>query len=754
MVFRLGTSLKTSFPLYFLRFGACTCQKFLTNTYCIDSKFLTAPHTKSKKISTKAGFQISSSAIALVIFFAVVSVSFFSATTTHAAETEEEYVCADFAKPKEGEKADSSTSGTKTMDKGTGVKDAIKQTKVETTDNVEIKDGKVTVTSKCGKKGAIGKVCFSSGICIDKNKDGSIDDKKLEDAVKSEAIKKGIRDEVNKQMDAILRNAKKLQNLEALKLACASGLGSKESCNDLVSYSDLLRGLGVDNKEFLDALKKNPNAIKEMLADIAAGDTEAATKAAEKAGLKLGATTEQLKNLSEKVVRSLPDSVRKGISDLGTSLCEETGACSEKVKEAIRGFAAPGGIDRSAPVPKPTGKVYDQVIHPGGKPAAPLSRRNQLQPQRLGEIAEKARADACAAYGSNQCPITLDKMFAILPNESNGNVRIYGDGGRSTSIGQVHEPTARQLLSKYKSRYGEDYVLNAPNILRDPNLNPEWIAQQSLRMSALVIEDKIRAVGNNLSSVLKAYNGSGPRADAYRNRALGNLARLKSGNHSSYWQTAYNSALQTAKNGGLSQYHVTENVDSNALNNALRRGNVFGGNVFSAQTGNSPFSMGGLGDLLKKFTGGGGSFGGGGASGGSSGGSSSPSTPARSTSASQPLPPAKPPTSTAEPKQPEQTSEPVKPTLSLIAHPSTAQKGDSLNIIWSAVGVSDTQKCRLNIESTESKGTLAEGNEGTEVVQVPVTTQLTELRVTLLCIPRDTRISPEDARASITIKIK
>jgi len=199
---------------------------------------------------------------------------------------------------------------------------------------------------------------------------------------------------------------------------------------------------------------------------------------------------------------------------------------------------------------------------------------------------------------------------------------------------------------------------------------------------------------------------------------------------------------------------------------AVGNGSPFGSHKRSTGNRSNNSANTGIGGLLKSFlgggslggssgsSGGGGSFGGGGASGnipqigGPGGGGSSTSGGTGSVSNTQPLPPV-----TSEETRSQESAEPAMPSLSLVVHPSTAQKGESVNVIWSAVGVSTTRVCQLSAESTEGSGVVAEGNKGTKVIQVPVSTPLSELRFTLLCVPRDTRIRPEDARITFILKI-
>ena len=123
------------------------------------------------------------------------------------------------------------------------------------------------------------------------------------------------------------------------------------------------------------------------------------------------------------------------------------------------------------------------------------------------------------------CYVTTQAQFATMMNETPGNVRLYGDGGRSTSLAQVYQPTANGLLNTYRQVYGEEYMLNKVDI-RDTSLNPEWIASQSLRMQALVLQQKGDATGGNYARMLSAYNGGGYAAAVYGSKALNNTYLL------------------------------------------------------------------------------------------------------------------------------------------------------------------------------------------------------------------------------------
>jgi len=99
------------------------------------------------------------------------------------------------------------------------------------------------------------------------------------------------------------------------------------------------------------------------------------------------------------------------------------------------------------------------------------------------------------------------------------------------------------------------------------------------------------------------------------------------------------------------------------------------------------------------------------------------------------------------------TPEVIVPNITLIAQPSEVPKGDSLNLIWSAVGVSTSRECRLFDEQKDPRLLIAEANSGSIVVAVPAVTTETEMSFTLACIPRDARATSTDAVKKIIIPI-
>ena len=669
-----------------------------------------------------------------------------------AQQPPEEYVCADFAEPKEGQKADASTSGTKTMENGQSVQDAIKQTKVETTDTVEVKDGKVIVTSQCGKKGTVGKVCFTGGICVDKKPDGSIDDAAIKGAIQSQAIKEGARDAINQQVNEILKNADKLKSLGWARAGC----GFTGSCDDLARYEELIKSLGVDNKDFLNAVQRNPDAVKDLLTNIAAGDTAGAETIARNIGLKLGVTGAQLESLSQNAVRAFPEDVRGAIAQVSSDLCAKTGACGENIVKEITGFTSPAGVasESSTGAANATEKRGFGEVRISPKIVETFRQRFQQAENALQE----ALTQSSALPEKLKEALRSGGAAAIANLESRLNA-----SARPCRLGRC--------LSSAKGLFQFlDGTERAVGFSPGATLDPVLSSQAFVRL----VEQNYQQAGAEMNTAMNA--GLNPTIAAYVAHNLG-------GAGSKNFLTGYaqnpnipvNRVVSAAAirnnpslygNGTITIGQATENI---AAKLSGTRSSSFTGSGARRYSSGSPFSgssSGGLGGLIKNFlgggsssssgsgssgtSGGGGTFGGGGASGsfsgsGSSGGSSG-------SSVSQPLPPL----SAEENNSQEETQEPEfsgPPSLSLVVHPSTAQKGESVSVIWSAVGVSTARVCQLSAESTEGSGVVAEGNEGTKVIQVPVNTPLTELRFSLRCVPQDTRVSPEDAQTAFTLRI-
>jgi hypothetical protein len=366
----------------------------------------------------------------------------------------------------------------------------------------------------------------------------------------------------------------------------------------------------------------------------------------------------------------------------------------------------------------PLGELH---IAPTGSPSAPLLAGNKINPSVLGSIAADAQRRVCAAI-SGLCYVTPQAQFATMMNETNGNVRLYGDGGRSTSLAQVYQPTALGLLNKYQSVYGEEYVLHRTDI-RSETLNPEWIASQSLRMQALVIQDKATQTGGNFQRTVSAYNGGGYAAAAYGVRAVRNAYALQSGNAASYWQEAYNSTLAAGATGpaitNLAPSHQLPGYSPQYSSSPFAQVNPFGnsqvdGRVVCTATGYCYLA-----------------------------GYAQPAPIAQPVQVAQPVPVAP----AAQQTLPTPQIRPSIPTpgtgtspavatstavASLVAQPKEAKRGTPVAVSWSSIGMSTEMPCQLFVGTSF----LAQGNEGTRTFETKAVTASTSVKFTLQCFSK------------------
>jgi len=662
-----------------------------------------------------------------VVIFLVATFFSIPLVAVYGAEGDE-YVCAEFAEPKEGQKADASTAGTKEV---ANQKEALEivQKKKETKDTIINEDGKITIKSECGLKDTTGKVCFKfEGLdtCIDKKSDGSID-------IQSEAVKRGVRDAVSEQVNKILENADRLRDPGALTKL----LGG----DDYKRYEELLRSLGVDSSSFIDAAQKNPDAIKDMLTNIAAGNVERAEEIARDIGFKLGVTSDQLHALAERAVSTFPKEVRDVVEKIASDLCATTGACSEIVSE-ITGFTAPGGPDTGS-----IGTAKGDSGRVRGEVRAPEKARQLFSPYQ--DTLNRA-LDTTSLPEKFKEALRNGGAAAIANSESGFNPRICAKSSSACGLFQFLSGTARDV----GLRNPFDPNASTAAFARYADMNYKQIPHEmesavSAGMDPIVA---IYAAHNMGSGKGKSSRGAEDFLRAYVTNPNMSIERVLPES-----TVRNNCALYCGKTvaqaaDSLASFLSADKTGFGAV--AGRATQYLNGSV------NSPLSLssGGIGGLLKNLLGGGGLFGsssGGSSGGGSFGGggssgsvSSDTSNSSSGSSAPQPLPPI-----TVEQTPVDENAEPVAPSFSLVVHPGTAQKGESVSVIWSTVGVSTTRVCQLSAESTEGSGVIAEGNEGTKVIQVPVNTPLTELRFSLRCVPKDTRINPEDAQTSFILRI-
>ena len=447
------------------------------------------------------------------------------------------------------------------------------------------------------------------------------------------------------------------------------------------SVQDALKGAGLTEEEIDDISNNVADAdkLKDLGKAIETGDADKIDKALSGLGL------------SEETLRSLKDNAAR-LSDPDRF----ASAFTEKELQEYRGT-----VEETFPGPQPL------VLDATGQPSAPLLPGNKIDPTVLGSIAADAQRRVCSTV-RGACYVTTQAQFATMMNETPGNVRLYGDGGRSTSLAQVYQPTANGLLNTYRQVYGEEYMLNKVDI-RDTSLNPEWIASQSLRMQALVLQQKGDATGGNYARMLSAYNGGGYAAAVYGSKALNNTYLLQNGNASGYWQAAYSAATEAVTNGPTIT-NLTQNLPVGGQYSASPFGNVnpFGGysNNRSAGTYQSPFSNTlPVGYSQSSY---GGSYGGGVSSGGG----------------------------TSYPQQQQQPQQPISQTIlqqgnvqadggvpqalqavaSIIAQPREVARGNPVIVSWSSVGTNPSAPCEVFLRSGTGTSSIARGNEGSQKV--------------------------------------
>ncbi|PIR82268.1 hypothetical protein COU20_03895 [Candidatus Kaiserbacteria bacterium CG10_big_fil_rev_8_21_14_0_10_59_10] len=316
-----------------------------------------------------------------------------------------------------------------------------------------------------------------------------------------------------------LRGGESMSSL--LKDLAVQGL-SRDAITNETSNSDLQKVLdSFDPSGALRVTDENRADVIDLLRKSAVGDTVGAQAAAKRLGLN--------PNLFSDVEMLQP----------ADRFNKYSAAMSEAQRQLGQGIVRG---DTFAPA------ATSIVNNPRGQPRYPVQNlRNgqRVDPRAIGEAAADARARVCATV--RVCYVTPEAQFATLMNETNGNVRAIGDNGGSHSLAQAY---ARQsgfsnYLSRYRNVFGEDYVLHRIN-LKDRSINPEWIASQSMRMQAIILQDKAQSVGGSFPRALVAYNGSGPHAVAYGARALGNAAALQVGAANPYWQAAYNASKSGA----------------------------------------------------------------------------------------------------------------------------------------------------------------------------------------------------------------
>lgn len=455
----------------------------------------------------------------------------------------------------------------------------------------------------------------------------------------------------------------------------------------------ILKGLGVENAE--DAVNADPAKVQEYLLALADGDQDKAKELGDKLGITLN---EDLKD-AKKLQASLHDAISEAIPE------------EQVAKSLARDSTFPSPEERDEPEAPPGKEI---VIDPKGEPGAAVQNwrgkqglATRISPERDGQFSADAVRRVCATV--SRCHVSMDAMYATGMKEmGDANVRGYGDGYRSASLGQVYAGQAgfANYLARYKQVYGEDYLLHATDI-RDASINPEWIASQSRRMQAIVLQDKGERTGGSFQQLLSAYNGSGPAAAAYGVGALRNAYALQSGSAPGYWQTAYNVGKAALADGPAVTNLAAVNLPAGGPPaNPSPFGNVY------------PFS-----------------------SASPSGRAASGASPAPAPAQPAPQRPAAPVQQAQQLQQPVSSQllnqqgpigtpgvlpgsalvSPVQPVASLIVQPKEVVRGNPLVVSWSSVGISASNPCQVFVKSGGTNTLLARGNEGTRTLPTSAT---------------------------------
>lgn len=498
-------------------------------------------------------------------------------------------------------------------------------------------------------------------------------------------------DELNKGADP-----GKIVNNLAFQDITKSAINSSTPNSQL---SGILQSFGVSQADADAAVVNDKDKVVDLLQKAASGDTAGAQAAAKELQLNENLFNDVAKltpaDRAEKFASVLSDDQKRFITENNTT-----------------------GFQGASPL----------QIDAYGQPQRPVDRNNRIDPKLLGEIAANAQRKVCENV--SRCFVTREAQFATLINESSGNVRVYGDDGKSTSIAQVYRPTAELLANRYREIYGEEYVLHKIDI-RDPRLNPEWIANQSMQMQAVVLQAKGEAVGGDYQRQLTAYNGSGPKAAAYAVRALNNTYQLQSGSAFGYWQTAYNAAGDSAANGpviqNVNQVVPTGNVRSpspfaqvNPFQNVFQNQNTSQQQYVPSFAG--PYTVG-----------------------------NPYQAPVQNPAYQQPYSYVyNPQTGQYELQQNTAASQQLPTVASLVIQPSRVAAGQSALLSWSSIGVPSGSACELKKLSPAPSVVLFRGNEGSITINTTATTSPGTIQFELRC-PSSASPGYTDRTASLIV---
>jgi len=524
---------------------------------------------------------------------------------------------------------------------------------------------------------------------------------KLSACINSSVLRPLLADAAEKADFSGIREGRPLTN-EQKALWCAFGICDEERATELAKKDGA--------EDFLKQAAQDPDS------------------AAEK-GRELGLSQAELDNLKNNAVRLQPDQVlsaagssnSEAVETFRSSFCQGREDCSNTTFGSQTNTHGSGQNGNSL------------VIDPTGSPnyATKQWRDRQgnlaeaVHPTVLGQITGGAQRDFCEYRASlgRACNVTPEAQYATMMLESDTNVRILGDGGCSASLAQAYACQSgwANFKATYKAAYGEEYRLDRINI-KDPSINPEWIASQSTRMQAVILQDKADRTGGDFGRMVTAYNGS----SVYGVRAIGNANLLQSGGANSYWQTAYNSALASAESGPTITNLAATDIPTGGVRSASPFGNVTPFFTTSAPVGRAGptgyASPGAYATPVYSPTVYPSPYGGAGGMTYAQPVSSLPSPTLVSSLLTQPGPQV----ITPQPL--------LQPVAVIIAQPREVSRGGSLVVSWSTIGMNALDPCYVYLESGGTNTLFARGNEGSRTLITSATSTVGVWNFTLQCL--------------------
>lgn len=137
-----------------------------------------------------------------------------------------------------------------------------------------------------------------------------------------------------------------------------------------------------------------------------------------------------------------------------------------------------------------------------------------------------ANADACLQATQEHNRPTLPRALALLENESAGR-NIFGDEGGACPPEWLEQEVTQHRYTIYKARRDAGDAPNGvgPTQLTDPGLQIAaeraggcWIPLHNMQVGFATLHQLIET--SDLWEGYRRYNGSGPAADAYADRAV------------------------------------------------------------------------------------------------------------------------------------------------------------------------------------------------------------------------------------------